>query len=61
MLDNDAYEAFRENGIFDPATATAVRTNILERGNTDDPMKLYVAFRGKEPSIEPLLKNRGLK
>ncbi len=61
MLDNDAYEAFRENGIFDPATATAFRTNILERGNTDDPMKLYVAFRGKEPSIEPLLKNRGLK
>ena len=61
MLDNDAYEAFRENGIFDPATATAFRTNILERGNTDDPMKLYVAFRGHEPSIEPLLRNRGLK
>ncbi|MBO4504480.1 MAG: peptidase M3, partial [Bacteroidales bacterium] len=61
MLDNDAYEAFKENGVFDPATATAFRTNILERGNTDDPMKLYVAFRGHEPSIEPLLKNRGLK
>ena len=61
MLDNDAYEAFRENGVFDPATATAFRTNILERGNTADPMELYVAFRGKEPSIEPLLKNRGLK
>ncbi len=61
VLDNDAYEAFRENGIFDPATATAFRTNILERGNTDDAMTLYTAFRGHEPSIEPLLKNRGLK
>jgi len=61
VLDNDAYEAFRENGIFDQATATAFRTNILERGNTDEPMKLYIAFRGHEPSIEPLLRNRGLK
>ena len=61
VLDNDAYECFREHGIFDPATATSFRTNILERGNTDDAMTLYVAFRGHEPSIEPLLKNRGLK
>ena len=61
VLDNDAFEAFKEHGIFDPATATAFRTNILERGNTDDPMNLYVAFRGQKPSIEPLLKNRGLK
>ena len=61
VLDNDAFEAFKENGVFDQATATAFRTNILERGNTDDAMKLYVAFRGKEPSIEPLLRNRGLK
>ena len=61
VLDNDAYEAFKENGIFDQATATAFRTNILERGNTDEAMNLYVAFRGHEPSIEPLLKNRGLK
>ena len=61
MLDNDAYEAFKEHGVFDQATATAFRTNILERGNTEEAMKLYVAFRGQEPSIEPLLKNRGLK
>ena len=61
VLDNDAYEAFKENGIFDQATATAFRTNILERGNTDEAMKLYIAFRGQGPSIEPLLKNRGLK
>lgn len=61
LLDNDAYECFREHGIFDPATATSFRTNILERGNTDDVKNLYLAFRGQEPSIEPLLKNRGLK
>lgn len=61
LLDNDAYECFKEHGIFDQATATSFRTNILERGNTDDAMNLYIAFRGQEPSIEPLLKNRGLK
>ncbi|MBR4919165.1 MAG: M3 family metallopeptidase [Bacteroidales bacterium] len=61
VLDNDAYEAFKEHGVFDQATATAFRTNILERGNTEDAMKLYIAFRGQGPSIEPLLKNRGLK
>ena len=61
VLDSDAFEAFKENGLFDQATAKAFRTNILERGNTDDAMKLYVAFRGKEPSIDPLLKKRGLK
>ncbi len=61
VLDNDAYQCFKDHGIFDPATATSFRTNILERGNTADAMTLYVAFRGQEPSIEPLLKNRGLK
>jgi len=61
VLDSDAFEAFKENGLFDQETAKAFRTNILERGNTDDAMKLYVAFRGKEPSIDPLLKKRGLK
>jgi peptidyl-dipeptidase Dcp len=61
VLDSDAFEAFKENGLFDQETAKAFRTNVLERGNTDDPMKLYVAFRGKEPSIDPLLKKRGLK
>ena len=61
VLDNDAYECFKEHGIFDPTTATSFRTNILERGNTADAHDLYLAFRGQEPSIEPLLKNRGLK
>lgn len=57
----DAFEAFKEHGLFDQATATSFRKNILEKGGSDDPMKLYVAFRGAEPSIEPLLKLHGLK
>lgn len=61
VLDSDAFEAFKEKGIFDKATATAFRTNILEKGNTQDPMELYVTFRGKQPSIDPLLTKRGLK
>ncbi|MBM6780703.1 M3 family metallopeptidase [Bacteroides mediterraneensis] len=60
-LDTDAFEAFKEHGLFDPATATSFRKNILEKGGSDDPMKLYVTFRGAEPSIEPLLEARGLK
>ena len=60
-LDADAFSAFEENGLFDQATATAFRKNVLEKGGSDDPMKLYVTFRGQEPSIEPMLKNRGLK
>ncbi len=61
VLDADAFEAFKEAGnIFDPAVAKAFRSNILEKGGTEDPMKLYLQFRGKEPNIQPLLKNRGL-
>jgi peptidyl-dipeptidase Dcp len=61
VLDADAFEAFKENGLFDQKTAQSFRTNVLERGNTDDPMILYTNFRGKSPSIDPLLRNRGLK
>lgn len=60
-LDTDAFEAFKEHGLFDQATATSFRKNILEKGGSDDPMKLYVTFRGAKPSIEPLLQARGLK
>lgn len=62
VLDADAFEAFKETGdIFDKNTANAFRKNILEKGGTEDPMELYVKFRGSEPGIEPLLKRRGLK
>lgn len=61
VLDADAFEAFKENGIFDQATAQKFRTNILQIGNTMDAMTAYINFRGQAPSIEPLLHNRGLK
>lgn len=61
VLDSDAFEAFKEHGLFDKNTANAFRKNVLEKGGTEDPMTLYRAFRGADPSMEPLLKNRGLK
>jgi peptidyl-dipeptidase Dcp len=61
VLDADAFEAYLEKGnIFDPAVAESFKSNILERGGTEEAMKLYTNFRGKTPGIEPLLKNRGL-
>jgi peptidyl-dipeptidase Dcp len=60
VLDADAFEAFKEKGLFDQATAKAFLENVLERGATDDAMKQYEKFRGRKPSIEPLLKRRGL-
>ena len=61
VLDADAFEAFKEKGIFDKETAGLFRHNILEKGNTEDAMVLYKKFRGAEPQLEPMLKNRGLK
>ena len=61
VLDADAFDAFKQNGLFDKTTAESFRKNILEKGGTEDPLILYKKFRGSEPSIEPLLKRRGLK
>lgn len=60
VLDSDAFQAFKETSLFDRKVATSFRENILARGGTEDPMTLYVRFRGAEPSVEPLLKKRGL-
>ncbi len=60
VLDHDAYEAFKENGIFDQETAKRFRTTVLEKNGIENAMQMYVNFRGREPIIEPLLKNRGL-
>jgi len=60
VLDADAFEAFKESSLFDQKTAKAFRENILEKGGTDDPMKLYIQFRGAEPKTEPMLKRKGL-
>ena len=59
VLDADGFEAFKENGLFDPATAMSFRKSILERGGSVDPMTLYKTFRGREPDVQPLLRNRG--
>ncbi len=60
VLDTDGFELFAEKGIFDPATAKAFKENVLEMGGSRDPMELYVTFRGHEPSVDALLRNRGL-
>jgi peptidyl-dipeptidase Dcp len=60
VLDADAFEAFKETSIFDPATAKSFRDNVLSRGGTDDPMTLYKNFRGKEPDVKPMLRRKGL-
>jgi peptidyl-dipeptidase Dcp len=61
VLDADAFKHFRETGIFNSETALSFRKNILEKGGTDKPMKLYVKFRGKEPTIDAFLERSGLK
>lgn len=62
VLDADAFEAYKETGdIFNREVAAKFRTYVLTPGGIDDAMVMYKNFRGKEPSIEPLLKNRGLK
>ena len=61
VLDNDAFEAFKEHGIFDKQTADLFRQNVLEKGDSEDPMTLYKNFRCAEPQLDPMLKNRGMK
>ena len=62
VLEADAFNAYQETGdIFNQEVAAKFRTHILTPGGINDAMDMYVNFRGKKPSIEPLLKNRGLK
>jgi len=62
MLDADAFQAFKETGdIFNREIASKFEKEILSRGGTRDPLEMYIAFRGKEPGIDALLINRGLK
>ena len=62
VLDSDAFQAFKETGdIYNQEVAKAFRTKVLERGGSDDPMKMYIEFRGSEPKPEALLKKVGLK
>jgi peptidyl-dipeptidase Dcp len=62
ILDADAFQAFRETGnIFNKEVAARFEKEILSKGGTRDAHDMYIAFRGKEPSIDALLINRGLK
>ena len=60
VLDADAFEYFKETGLFDPQVADAFKTHVLSKGGTQDPLELYVKFRGQKPKVEPLLRRSGL-
>ncbi|HMG50975.1 MAG TPA: M3 family metallopeptidase, partial [Inquilinus sp.] len=60
VLDADAFELFREKGLFDAGTARSFKENVLERGGTEHPMELYKRFRGREPDPDALLRRDGL-
>jgi oligopeptidase A len=61
VLSADAFSRFEEEGIFNTATGADFRANILEAGGAQEPMELFVAFRGREPDIEPLLRHCGIR
>ncbi len=60
VLDADAFEYFKETGIFNKKTAKEFVDNVLSQGGTEKPMTLYKRFRGKEPNADALLKRAGL-
>ena len=60
VLDKDAFELFMQKGIFDTETSMSFRTNILEKGGSDEAMDLYRRFRGADPDPKALLRARGL-
>ncbi|MCW8312474.1 M3 family metallopeptidase [Sphingobacterium sp. InxBP1] len=60
VLDSDAFAAFKEKSLYDQPTADSFRKNILQKGGTDDPAKMYRTFRGADPDPKYLLKKRGL-
>ncbi len=60
VLDADAFEYFKENGIFNKEIATKFKEHVLSKGGTENPMTLYKRFRGQEPKPEALLKRAGL-
>lgn len=60
VLDADAFDYFKNEGIFNKEVAKSFKDNILSKGGTEHPMKLYKQFRGHEPSVDPLLKRAGL-
>lgn len=60
VLDTDAFQSFKEKGLFNQELAKSFRENILSKGGSEDPMELFIRFRGAEPKIDALLEGRGL-
>ncbi|WP_430614209.1 M3 family metallopeptidase [Flavobacterium sp. JP2137] len=60
VLDADAFEVFKTKGLFDAQTAKSLRTQILEKGGTEDPLQLYINFSRHQPDPKALLSKRGL-
>ena len=60
VIDKDAFEYFKQQGIYNPEVARSFRENLMERGGSEEPMVLYVRFRGAEPDPGALLRARGL-
>jgi len=60
VLSSDAFSLFEENGIFDEKTGRSFLHNVLEKGGSDDALALFAAFRGREPSIDALLRHSGI-
>jgi oligopeptidase A len=60
VLSADAFSLFEERGVFDPAAGASFRENILERGGSAEAMDLFVAFRGRPPTVDALLRHSGI-
>jgi oligopeptidase A len=60
VLSADAFSLFEERGVFDPAAGASFRENILEKGGSAEAMDLYVAFRGRPPTVDALLRHSGI-
>ncbi len=60
VLSADAFSKFEENGVFDRRTGMEFLSQVLERGGTEEPMELFVRFRGRKPTVDALLRHTGL-
>lgn len=60
VLSADAFSRFEEEGIFNPQTGESFRTEVLEQGGSKEPMELFIAFRGREPQVDALLRHSGI-
>ena len=60
MLSADAYSRFEEEGIFNPTTGKSFLDEILTRGGSEEPMTLFERFRGRKPTLDALLRHKGI-